>query len=144
LSSFPEKGRLLGVDFGSVRVGLAICDPDRIIASPWDTLQRKTEQQDAAALNKIIQSEKIVGIVLGLPISLNGNEGPKAKETREYGDWLTQITALPITYWDERFTSALADDAMFEAGLTHKKRKEKRDRIAAQIMLQGFLDSLRK
>jgi putative holliday junction resolvase len=140
----PRTGRLLGVDYGSVRVGLAICDPDRILASPLTTVPRSQPDVELAHYLKIIHEEKIVGLVLGLPISLNGSEGPKAIETRHYGDWLIAKTGLPFEYWDERFTSSLADDAMRDAGFKRNKKKTSRDSIAAKILLEGYLEASRK
>jgi putative Holliday junction resolvase len=140
----PPHGRLLGIDFGTVRVGVAYCDPDRIVASPLTTIQRSTPDAELAAYRKIVAVEKVVGIVVGLPISLNGTEGPKAKETRAYGEWLHDNLGLPLDYWDERFSSAIADDAMQLGKLNPKKRKEQRDRLAAQVMLQGYLEGQRQ
>lgn len=139
--NFPAKGRLLGIDFGTVRVGLAVSDPDRILASPHDTYTRRDAATDAAYFQRVVQAEQIVGFVVGLPISLNDTEGPKAKEARAYADWLTQATALPVAFVDERFTSSIAEDALIAGGVTRDKRKGKRDRIAAVLILQGYLDS---
>ena len=139
-SSFP-LGRLLGVDFGTVRVGLAVSDPDRLIASPFETYARKDAKADAAYFQRVVASEKIVGLVVGLPLHTGGEEGIKAKEAREYGAWLTEATGLPVLFWDERCTTAAAEDALWDAGLSHKKRKDRRDRVAAQLILQGFLEN---
>jgi putative Holliday junction resolvase len=135
------KGRLLGVDFGTVRVGLAISDADRILASPYDTYLRRSEQQDAAYFAKLVAAEKIVGLVVGLPLHTGGEEGIKAKEARAYGQWLGEMTGLPVVFWDERCTTAAADDSLRDAGLNHRKRKDRRDRVAAQLILQGYLEN---
>jgi putative holliday junction resolvase len=137
----PVNGRLLGVDFGAVRVGLAISDVDRIIASPIATRGRTGADADAEYFRNLIAEEGVVGLVVGLPVHLNGREGAKAKEAREFGAWLAQTTGLPIVFADERFTTVEAESALWNAGLTHRKRKERRDRVAAQIMLQAFLDA---
>jgi putative Holliday junction resolvase len=136
-----QAGRLLGVDYGTVRVGLAVSDPDRIIASPLDTLTRGGDDADAAYFTKLVAAEKVVGIVVGLPLHTRGHEGVQSAEARRYGAWLREVTGLSVVFWDERFTSALADDAFREAKLSHKKRKDRRDRVAAVLMLQGFLDA---
>ncbi len=141
MSPFPAKGRLLGIDTGTVRVGLAVSDPDRILASPLDTYTRQNPDADAEYFRRVVKAEQIVGFVVGLPISLNDTEGPKAKEARAYAEWLTQITGLPVAFADERFTSSIAEDALIAGGVTHDKRKGKRDRIAAVLILQGYLDS---
>lgn len=136
------KGRLLGVDFGTVRVGLAVSDADGIIASPFETYLRKDAVTDAAYFAKLATDERIVGLVVGLPLHMGGEEGVKAKEAREYGAWLFQATGLPVTFWDERCTTAAAEDALWDAGLSHKKRRDRRDRVAAQLILQGYLDAI--
>lgn len=133
--------RLLGVDYGHVRVGLAISDPDRKFAFPLATRERRDSEADAAFFRELIAEEAVGGFVVGLPIHLDGRDSSKAIEARAYGAWLQQITGLPVTYWDERFTSVEAESALWQAGLTHKKRKARRDRVAAQIMLQGYLDA---
>ena len=139
-STFPS-GRLLGVDFGTVRVGLAVSDPDRLIASPFETYARKDAKADAAYFQRVVASEKIVGLVVGLPLHTGGEEGIKAREAREYGAWLAEATGLAVVFWDERCTTAAAEDALWDAGLSHKKRKERRDRVAAQLILQGYLEN---
>jgi putative pre-16S rRNA nuclease len=135
------SGRLLGVDYGTVRVGLAVSDPDRIIASPLATLSRKNPDADAAYFRELALNEQIAGLVVGLPVHTNGREGMKAAEARKYGAWLAEISGLPVTFADERFTTVEAEDALWDAGLTHKQRKGRRDRVAAQIMLQAYLDA---
>jgi putative Holliday junction resolvase len=131
---------LLGVDTGTKRVGLAISDAERIIASPLETLERSGPERDAQFFRDLIAREDIVGIVVGLPMHTDGREGVKAQEARAYGNWLAQITGLPVEFADERFTTVHAESALWNAGLTHKKRKDRRDRVAAQIMLQVYLD----
>ncbi|QEL18809.1 Holliday junction resolvase RuvX [Limnoglobus roseus] len=138
--TLPARGRLLGIDPGTVRIGLAVCDPDRIIASPHGTYERRSPDADAAFFRQLMKAEQIVGFVVGLPISLNDTEGPKAKESREFAMWLTAETGLPVAFSDERFTSSYAEDSLIAAGVRRDKRKGKRDRIAAQFILQAFLD----
>jgi putative Holliday junction resolvase len=139
--SLPRTGRLFGVDYGAVRVGLAVCDPDQIVASAFDTYTRRSDDEDAKALTGLCVAERVVGLVIGLPISLNGTEGPKAKEARAFGDWLSAATGLPVEYVDERFTTAAAEDTLREAKVRYDKRTGKRDRIAAQLILQTYLNS---
>src|SRR5437870_5586051 len=112
--SLPVKGRLLGVDFGTVRVGLAISDVDRVIASPFETYVRRDAQTDAAYFAKVLAQEQIVGLVVGLPLHTGGEEGIKAKESREYGRWLSEAIGLPVVMWDERCTTAAAEDALWD------------------------------
>lgn len=131
----------MGVDFGIKRVGLAVCDPDRIVASPLVTYERRDAATDAIFYQKIVGDERVMGLLVGLPIHTDGREGVKAAEARAYGTWLAATTGLTVQYWDERFTTAQAESALWQAGLTHRKRKDRRDRVAAQILLQSFIDA---
>ena len=133
--------RWLGIDFGKVRVGLAFADSTVGISFPRETRNRINEKADAAYFKRIVLDEKITGIVVGLPIHSDGREGDKAKEARAYGEWLHQTLNLPVYFFDERFSTFEANSYMREAGLNPRKRKEKRDQIAAQIILQGFIEA---
>jgi putative Holliday junction resolvase len=135
------RSRLLGVDFGTVRVGLSVSDAERRIASPLETYTRKNRERDAAHLREVVEREEIGEIVVGLPVHLAGHEGTKAAEARTFGGWLAQATGLPVIFWDERFSTVEAEHALWDAGLTHKGRKARRDRVAAQILLQAYLDA---
>jgi len=132
---------LLGIDYGSVRIGVAVSDSSRIIAFPLEIRERTDVEQDAAYFRMLVEREEIGGLVVGLPLHTTGREGTKAAEAREFGDWLKGLTGLPVIYADERFTTAFAESALWSAGLTHKKRKARRDAVAAQMMLQAFLDA---
>lgn len=134
-------GRLVGVDTGTVRVGLAVCDADRKLASPLETYTRKSPEKDAAFFVRLVQEQQAVGFVVGLPVHMNGDEGVKAKEARAYGAWLTAVTGLPAAFHDERCTTAAAEEMLWDAGLSHKKRKERRDKLAAMLILQAYLDA---
>lgn len=133
--------RLLGVDYGQVRIGLAVTDPDRKIASPLETYRRRGDESDAVHFKALIEHEEIKQVVLGLPVHVDGREGKKAVEVRAYGSWLQGVTGVPVIYWDERFTTVEAENHLWSAGLTHKARKARRDRVAAQIILQSYLDA---
>ena len=135
------KGRLLGVDYGTVRIGLAVSDPDRIIASPLATYTRRDPEPDANYFRELVQSESIVGLVVGLPVHLSSREGQKATEARQFGDWLAKVTGKPLVFYDERFTTVQAESELWQAGLTHKRRKDRRDRVAAQMLLQAYLNA---
>jgi putative pre-16S rRNA nuclease len=136
-----DRGRLLGVDYGSVRIGLAVSDVDRKIASPLITYERRSVDQDAFFFKEQIEQEEITQIVVGLPIHSDGREGEKAKEARDFGEWLAKISGIAVVFWDERFTTVLAEVHLLEAGLTRKRRRDRRDRVAAQILLQSYLDA---
>jgi putative Holliday junction resolvase len=133
--------RLLGVDYGSVRIGLAISDPERRLASPLVVYERRGRDRDAEFFRALVSTEEIGGLVVGLPVHLDGREGQKAVEARAFGAWLAEATTLPVAFWDERFSTVEAESALWQAGLTHKKRKARRDRVAAQILLQAYLDA---
>jgi putative Holliday junction resolvase len=132
---------LLGVDYGTVRVGLAVSDPDCKLAFPLATYTRRNRAHDASYFRELVQQESIGQIIVGLPIHLDGREGAKAVEARTFGQWIGQLTGLPVVFWDERFTTVEAEAHLWSAGLTHKRRKDRRDRVAAQILLQSYLDA---
>ena len=133
--------RLLGIDYGSVRIGLAVTDPERKFAFPLATYARRDRDKDAAYFRQTVEQEEIGALVVGLPVHLSGREGQKAAEARAFGQWLGEVTGLPVVLWDERFTSVEAEGFLLEAGLTNKRRKARRDRVAAQILLQSYLDA---
>jgi len=136
-----SRTRLLGVDYGTVRIGLAVSDPERRIASPLKTYYRRGLEPDSEFFKQQIEQEEIGQIVVGLPIHLDGREGEKSREARNFGQWLANVSGLPIDYWDERFTTVEAERHLLTAGLTRKRRKDRRDRVAAQILLQAYLDA---
>lgn len=135
------RTRILGIDPGKARHGLAISDADRRIASPLLTYTRRDQEQDGRFLKKLVEEEEVGRLVVGLPVHLSGQEGVQAGAAREFGSWLHQLTGLPVVYWDERYTTVEAESALWNAGLTHKRRKERRDQVAAQILLQTYLDA---
>ena len=138
--TIPARGRLLGIDMGNVRIGLAVCDVDHRMASPLGQYQRQAREQDRAYFANLVTKEQIAGLIVGLPIHMNGSEGTQAKAYREYGDWLAGSLALPVAYADERLTTFAAEDLLWDAGLTHAKRKARRDQLAATFILQHFLE----
>jgi putative Holliday junction resolvase len=135
------RARLLGIDFGTVRVGLAVSDAERHIASPLATYVRRGSDQDASYFRALTQEQEIGGLVVGLPVHLDGQEGHKAREARAFGSALARATELPVVFWDERFTTVEAEGLLLSAGLTSKRRKARRDSLAAQILLQSYLDA---
>jgi putative Holliday junction resolvase len=135
------RTKILAVDFGTVRIGLAVSDTDCKFAFPFETRERAGSEADARFFRELIEHEEIGELVVGLPLHLDGREGVKAAEARAFGEWLARVVGLPVVFWDERFTTVEAETALWNAGLTHKKRKEKRDRVAAQILLQSYLDA---
>lgn len=140
-NELPVDGRLLGVDFGTVRVGLAISTREQNIASPLEIYQRRSDTIDAKYFLELIEENRVRGLVVGLPMHVNGTEGTSATKAREYGSWLQGLTGLPVVYWDERYTSSIAEEHMIGVDMTRKQRKRRLDMVAAQIFLQSFLDT---
>ncbi len=136
-----QKGRVAGVDFGTVRIGIAISDPDRTIASPLENYTRRGPEQDAARFRRLVVDENVSLFVVGLPVHLSGRESQKSQEARKFGKWLEDITGLPVVFYDERFTSVEAEQHLLTADMTRKKRKARLDKLAAQILLAAYLES---
>jgi len=134
--------RILGLDPGERRIGVAIADPTGTIASPDRYIDRRSVDP-GLEIAKLCEELDVGMIVIGLPIALNGREGPSAIAAREFGDMVHQATGITVEYHDERFTSVTADQALISGGVRRKKRKEKRDQVAAAVMLQGYLDRRR-
>jgi putative Holliday junction resolvase len=143
-SGIPVQGRLLGLDYGTKRLGLALSNAEQTIATPLETYVRRDEAQDARHLMQRVEEYRAVGLVVGLPVHMSGDEGEKAREARTFGLWAVDVTKLPVAFADERYTTALADDQLRAAHLGPKRRQSLRDMLAAQILLQGFLDSTRR
>jgi putative Holliday junction resolvase len=137
----PAKGRLAGIDFGTVRIGVAISDPGQTIASPLDNYVRRGQSHDAEYFNRLARDEQLVGFVVGLPVHLSGDESEKSVEAKSFGNWLNRITGLPVDWIDERFTTAMAREVLSQSHLSGKKRKAQLDKLAAQILLTAYLDS---
>lgn len=141
---FPVQGRLLGLDFGTKRVGLALSNAEQTIATPVETYERRDELQDARYLRKKVEEFTVVGLVVGLPVHMSGDEGEKAREARAFGAWAANVTNLPVAFCDERYTTAQANELLRGAGLSPARRKARRDMLAAQILLQSYLESGRQ
>jgi putative Holliday junction resolvase len=138
----PPGTRLAGLDLGTKTIGIALSDFGLRIATPFHTIRRTKFGQDAAALLALCAREKVGALVLGLPINMNGTEGPRAQATRSFVRSLAPLSPLPVALWDERLSTAAAERAMIEADLSRKKRAEKIDAAAAAFILQGALDRL--
>ena len=142
-SDFPRQGRLAGIDYGTVRVGVAVCDSDRILASPLETHQRSDAATDAKYFQQLVREERIVGFVVGLPVHGSGQESQKSIEARAFGNWLSEQTGVPVHFHDERYTSVFAERSMLDAGMTRERRKQRLDKVAAQGILSSYLESSR-
>jgi putative holliday junction resolvase len=141
MSDFPASGRLAGIDYGTVRIGVAVCDPSRMLASPYENYTRRDMTRDAEYFRELVRSERIVGFVVGLPVHTSGQESQKSREARQFAAWLTEITSLPTCFYDERFTSREAEGLLGDARMTKKRKKQRLDMVAAQLLLAAFLES---
>jgi putative Holliday junction resolvase len=139
----PERGSLLGLDLGTKTIGIAVSDPDRKLAAPVVTIARARFASDAERLLKLAEERRAVGFVLGLPLNMDGSEGPRAQATRAFARNLAKLTALPIALWDERLSTAAVERVLIEADASRRKRKAVIDQHAAAYILQGALDRLR-
>ena len=141
--ALPRAGRLAGIDYGTVRIGVAITDPDQRLASPLENYTRRGLTADAAWIKRLAADERLAGFVVGLPVHGSGDESQKSHEARQFAAWLAKETSLPVRLFDERYTTAHAEAALLEAGFTKKRRKERLDKLAAQILLAAYLESSR-
>jgi putative holliday junction resolvase len=138
----PERGSLLGLDLGTKTIGVAVSDPDRKLAAPVVTIARARFTNDAERLLELAAERRVVGFVLGLPLNMDGSEGPRAQATRAFARNLAKLTALPIGLWDERLSTAAVERVLIEADASRRKRKAVIDQHAAAYILQGALDRL--
>ena len=136
--------KIMGIDFGTKRIGIAISDELFITAQGADTIYRKDLKQDLAAIASLIKDNNVIELIVGLPISMNGTHSQKTKEVLEFVDILTKSVEVPVKTWDERLTTVQADRAMMEAGMNSFKRRQLADKVAAQLILQGYLDSRKR
>ena len=137
--------RILGLDYGSVTVGVAVSDALRVTAQPLETITRKDEnklRQTCARIEQLIAEYEVEAIVLGYPKNMNDSVGERAKKTEEFKAMLERRTGLPVTLWDERLTTVAAERVLMESGVRRENRKAVIDQVAAALILQGYLDSL--
>ena len=137
--------RIIGLDYGTKTVGVALSDESGLIAQPMETITRKHAtklRQTYARIEEIISEYGVERIVLGLPKNMNNTQGVRVESTMEFKEKLERRTGLPVIMWDERLTTVAADRTMMEAGIRRENRKEYVDKIAAAFILQGYLDSL--
>jgi putative holliday junction resolvase len=134
-------GRLLGIDYGRVRVGIAISDESRFLSRPLCCLENKKEFVDKLKLE--LKAYKVDAIVVGLPLLMNGKDSPMTDEVKKFSEYLGKVMELPIILWDERLTSAEVERTMRDAGVSRKKRAESSDTLAASLILQSYLDCKR-
>ena len=138
----PPLRAIAGLDFGTKTIGVAVSDGLAQVATPLTTIRRKKFSADGAALQQILAERQIAGLVLGLPRNMDGTEGPRCQSTRAFARNLTQLIELPISFWDERLSTVMAEKALLEADTSRKRRAEVIDHVAAGVILQGALDRL--
>lgn len=139
---WPERGALIGLDLGTKTVGVASSDPDRRLATGVETIARKTFTKDAARILALAAERRAVGFVLGLPLNMDGSEGPRAQSTRSFARNFARLTDLPIALWDERLSTAAVERDLIAADASRAKRAAVIDQHAAAFILQGALDRL--
>ena len=144
LALLPAFGKLLGLDLGTKTIGVAVSDGMRYSATPLETIARSKFTQDAARLQVLIAENAAVGIVLGLPLNMDGSEGPLAQSTRAFARNLSRRVEIPIAFWDERLSTSAVTRTLIEADVRRDKRAEVVDKLAASYILQGALERLRR
>jgi putative holliday junction resolvase len=138
----PARGALIGLDLGTKTIGVAVSDPDRRVAAPVETVMRKRFALDARRIIALAAERRAVAYMLGLPVNMDGSEGPRAQATRAFARNFSKLTELPIALWDERLSTAAVERALIAADLSRAKRKAVIDQHAATYILQGALDRL--
>jgi len=138
----PPRGALIGLDLGTKTIGVAASDPDRKLATAVETIARKTLTADAKRLFALAAERNAVGFILGLPLNMDGSEGPRAQSTRAFARNLGKLTELPIALWDERLSTVAVERDLIAADVSRKKRAAVIDQHAAAFILQGALDRL--
>ena len=142
LAALPAEGALAGLDLGEKTIGVAISDRRRMVATPLETVRREKFTLDAARLIQIAQTRGLAGFILGLPLNMDGSEGPRCQSTRAFARNLGTLTDLPIGFWDERLSTVAATRALLEFDTSRAKRAQVIDHVAAGFILQGFLDRM--
>ena len=140
--ALPPGGRLLGLDVGEKTIGLAVSDPGLAVASPLVTLRRGKFTADAERLVRLVAERRVGGLVVGLPVNMDGSEGPRCQSVRQFATNLLARLDLPLAFWDERLSTAAVTRAMLDADLSRRRRGEIVDQLAAAYILQGLLDRL--
>ncbi len=141
---WPPRGALIGLDLGTKTIGVATCDPDRRLATGVETISRKAFSADAKRVLAIAAERSAVGFVLGLPLNMDGSEGPRAQSTRSFARNLAKLTSLPIGLWDERLSTAAVERDLIAADASREKRAAVIDQHAAAYILQGAIERIRR
>ena len=142
LPDLPRLGRLMGIDLGTKTIGLAVSDVERRIASPLETIRRVKFTPDVTRMNALASEQEIVAFVIGLPLNMDGTEGPRSQATRAFVRSCAALTKIPFIFWDERLSTAAVTRSLIEQDASRARRAEVVDRMAAAYILQGALDRL--
>ena len=142
LTALPPNRAIAGLDLGDKTIGVALSDLRRQVATPIEVIRREKFTIDAGRLLALLETRGAFGIVLGLPLNMDGSTGPRVQATQAFARNLEKLTALPICYWDERLSTVAAERALLEADTSRKRRKEVIDQVAAGYILQGALDRM--
>lgn len=139
-AALPSGGRLFGLDLGSKTIGIAVSDSGLRIASPLETINRVKFTKDVEKLLALVERQGVAGFVVGLPVNMDGSEGPRAQSTRAFVRNLAGLCPLPVIFWDERLSTVAVTRTLLEADTSRRRRGEVVDKMAASFILQGFLD----
>jgi len=142
VAALPPSGALAGLDLGEKTIGVAVSDLRRMVSTPLETVRRKKFKLDAARLLEIDAERGLGGFILGLPLNMDGSEGPRCQSTRAFARNLSALTEVPISFWDERLSTVAAERALLDFDTSRGKRAQVIDHVAAGFILQGFLDRL--
>ncbi len=140
-AALPPMGRLLGVDLGTKTIGLSLSDISRTVASPLETIRRVKFSIDVERFFALIDEHQVAGVVLGLPMNMDGSSGPRVQATRSFSSEVLKRRDLMLTFWDERLSTAAVTRMMIEADMSRARRAELVDKLAATYILQGYLDA---
>jgi len=142
-AALGAEGALLGLDIGEKTIGVAVCDPARAVATPVETIRRTKFTPDAERLARLAKERDAVGLIFGLPLNMDGTEGPRAQSTRAFARNLARIAPLPVAFWDERLSTKAMERDLIALDVSRAKRAAKIDQLAASYILQGAIDRLR-
>lgn len=142
LAGMAPGTRVLGLDLGTRTIGLALSDVGRQIATPYETVKRTKLKVDIERINAVVTREGVGGLVLGLPLNMDGSEGPRCQATRQFAADLGKAIELPLCFWDERLSTFAAENLLIEGGMSRRKRSQVIDKVAAAVILQGCLDHI--
>jgi putative Holliday junction resolvase len=142
VASLKPGQRLLGLDVGAKTIGIALSDVGRMIASPTTTIRRRKFRDDVVQLKALVAEHDIGALIIGLPINMDGSEGPRCQSVRQFAANVLEVIDIPAALWDERLSTVAAERALLEADMSRKRRAEVIDKMAAAVILQGALDFL--